>query len=168
MAFMKRLIMDLAHGCKYFILITAGLTLASVASVSSDAEHSDITLPVKDYLLPAKTENIRESLKDPIFVACKEKATPVGKEGALAVCTRYDDISGQTDTVIYDSTDEVEKQQSGRSEAWKTVALSTGTKAPFGIMGFDTENIAGHYYRVVFWKQDADVWPYPIANPHVN
>lgn len=156
--------MSILSPSKSLLLIAAILMLAPAALVaaSNDAQNrSDIHLPVKDYLLPVKTEDIRESLKDPIFVACKENAMPVGKEGFLGVCTRYDDISGQTDTIIYDSTDQILLPPTRRSQEWLKMALAMATKAPFGIAGFDVEQIANHYYRVVFTDANPDFWGTP-------
>jgi len=156
-----RITMNLLNRCRCFMFFAIVLIVTPVASMATDndaKQHPDISLPVKDYLLPAKTENIRESLNDPIFLACKEQATPIGKEGVLGVCTRYDDIYGQTDTVIYDSTDEILMPASHRSTAWIAITNSNTIHAPFGVLGFDVERIAGHYYRVVFWNADVSYW----------
>jgi hypothetical protein len=150
--------MTLARLCKC-ILITVVLMATPVASMATDdgaTKRPDITLPVKNYLLPENTEKIRDSLNDPIFLACKEHAMPVGKKGVLGVCTRYDDISGQTDAVVYDSTDEVEKQPSGRSQEWKDVAFSSTFRNTFHFPFNDGSSLAvthivGHYYRVVLY-----------------
>jgi hypothetical protein len=98
----------------------------------------------------ASSDSIPDGYDEQQLLRCKEQATPVGKEGFLGVCDRSDGIE-VTDTVIYDSTDQIALRSSLRSPQWKAVARSLDKKAPFDISGIASlEKLSGHYYKVDF------------------
>jgi hypothetical protein len=116
-----------------------GLSSAAPCDVHASGIRSD-----------ASSDSIPDGYDEQQLLRCKEKATPVGKEGFLGVCDRSDGIE-VTNTVIYDSTDQIALRSSLRSPQWKATARSLDKKAPFDLSGISSlEKLSGHYYRVDF------------------
>jgi len=133
----------------------AAAILGTTAVMSADAGMKTTqTSASQDDSLPS-------GYKQQDLITCKQRATPVKDRGALGVCERHDHDDGlmyssepYVDTIIYDSTGEIELESSMRSKVWNSVALSLDKQAPFGILGFhDIKRIGGHFYAVVFDAQ---------------
>lgn len=100
---------------------------------------------------------------DSKFVVCKERAIPVGSRGFLGVCESVDKTVSaispdMMDMIIYDSTDEIARAGSDRSEDWKRAALRLEIPvrgSPADIAGKTGESnyvirITDHYYYFQF------------------
>jgi hypothetical protein len=111
--------------------------------------------------IPDNVIDVNAFLRQPQIINCRAAARPVGSEGALGVCIREDHDIGlpYVETLIYDSSDEITRDPSQRSNDWNKAACSLASQAPFGIIGFkDIKAVLGHYYKVAF---DAQLQPEP-------
>jgi hypothetical protein len=132
-----------------------------LAFVSSGANAAGPPIQISNPQTGASNDKIPQGYNQRELIACKEKARPVADRGALGVCEREDHDKGlwyshvpYVTTVIYDSTDELRRESSKRSNEWKTVARSLAKEAPFGILGFhNITRLGGHYYKVTFDAQ---------------
>jgi hypothetical protein len=87
------------------------------------------------------------------YAQCAASASNYGT-GALAVCDRYD-TDWLVEAIIYDSGDEIALPSDHRSAEWKRTAIALERAAPFGIEGFRTTKIKGHFYRVYFLPEES-------------
>jgi hypothetical protein len=87
------------------------------------------------------------------YAQCAASASSYGT-GVLAVCDRYD-TDWRVEAIIYDSGDEIALPSDHRSAEWKRTAMALERAAPFGIEGFRTAKIKGHFYRVYFLPEES-------------
>jgi len=77
----------------------------------------------------------------------------LGHGAVFGVCERYD-WTDHVEAIVYDFSDEISLPTESRSQNWKRVVLSLQKKAPFGIVGFRSHKISGHFYKLDFYNED--------------
>jgi hypothetical protein len=82
---------------------------------------------------------------------CLSSSEIIRDDFRIGVCERHDLDSIETiNTIIYDSSGEVQLPAGFHSKDWRNAAFKLGHKAPFGIMGFSARKIKGNFYDVQF------------------
>jgi len=105
------------------------------------------------------TEQYKVNLHSREFSRCAKNAVPIPGKGAIGVCDRKSYMVGTelginasqiTEAIIYDSSDQIADNHAQRSTIWNRAAYSLNKEVPFGLIGYKTYKLLGHYYYTVF------------------
>lgn len=156
------------HGAFYIYIIIVFLSffvlfiLATIKSFKSETETHWLAV-VSAFVLVYFWQDIRMQtsllmqgvkivLRPQIFSECIKNATPISDGGAIGICDRksYDLWHAVvTESIVYDSADQIVTDRAYRSAAWNQSAYRLfQEKAPD--MGYKATKLFGHYYYVYF------------------
>ncbi|MGG1947336.1 hypothetical protein AB1286_21540 [Trinickia sp. NRRL B-1857] len=87
------------------------------------------------------------------YESCKRSGVTLGNGSVLNVCAENSDWTdwGFSESVVYDSSDELARTKQDYSASWRSAAKSLKEKAPFGAEGFDALPLGSHFYLVTFY-----------------
>lgn len=106
------------------------------------------------------SQSLRIKFSPNIFSSCIKNATPLADGGVIGVCEYTEQRAIGTElgintsyvstAFIYDSSDQIIRNETKRTREWYLTVCSFRKKVPFGRSGFHTTKLFGHYYYVVF------------------